>query len=520
MTKGALAKGAVILSIAGFISKIIGAGYRIPLFRLIGAEGMGIYQMAYPLYTLLLTISSAGIPVAVSKLVAERVVLNDRQGTRDILLVSLVMLSLIGALCTTALYILAGFLSREVLKDERAYYSIVAIAPAVFFVGLMSVFRGYFQGFQQMYPTAISQIIEQAVRVATVLIGAYLFLPRGIEYAAAAATSGAVAGAVAGLGVLLVCYVWKSAILPPVWTKGMGGQSLSLLMTGYRILALSLPISFGGLVLPMVQILDAVTVPLRLQQAGYSVAKAAELYGELTGGAVTLVNVPTIFTLALATSLVPVISELHARKNKFQIYRNLNAAVKAAVSICLPAAMGLYLLAEPIADLLFNCPEAGVPLSILAPAAVFLGLHQTTSGVLQGLGRTHLPVKNLLVGVVVKLGLNYYLTGLPVFGIRGPALGTLAGFCISSVLNLADLRRVTDWRLSRQVLSKPAVAATIMAVGVYLTFGFLKLTYNMHLATVLTVLFGVGIYFVVLALIDRGNDSTIMLLVNVFRKRS
>ncbi len=509
MYRDGVFRGAVILTFAGVLSKIIGALYRIPLFRMIGAEGMGIYQMAYPIYVLLLTVSSAGIPVAISKLIAERVVARDSTGTRNILLVGLLLMVVVGIGCTLILYASAEFLARDVLKDPRAYYSVVAIAPAVALVGLMSVLRGYFQGFQTMYPTAFSQVIEQVFRVVAVLVGAYLFLPKGIHFAAAAATSGAVAGAVAGLAILMVCFIWRDHFLPPMWGRYKNKSSLTLRRILYRIAALALPISIGGLVLPMVQILDAITVPMRLQHAGFSVAKASELYGELTGGAVTLVNVPTIVTLALATSLVPVISELRARNNRGAILRNTNIAVAASVALCLPAAVGLFLLAEPIADLLFNCPEAGIPLSILAPAAVFLGLHQTTSGILQGFGKTYLPVKNLAIGVVIKLGLNYYLTALPALGIKGAAVGTVAGFGISSLLNCLDISRVMGWRPAWYLLSKPVIAATIMALGVYFLYRSLILISGAHLATLLVILLGAAIYIVVLLIIDRGERSLI-----------
>lgn len=519
MSKANLAKGAVILSLAGLISKAIGALYRIPLFRMIGAEGMGLYQMAYPLYALLLTVSSAGIPVAISKIVAEKNLRRDQRGAQQTLCVGLIMMAVAGIVGSLLLFLSAEIFAEKVLKDVRAYYSILAIAPAVFFVALMSVFRGYFQGFQLMLPTALSQIVEQTVRVAFLLIGAYLFWPKGIHFAAAAATSGAVAGAVAGLTVLIIYFSWRGYQYIPIWDFFGGRNNSGFRKTAYRILALSLPISLGGVVLPMIQIMDAVTVPLRLQQAGYSATKSAELYGQLTGGGNTLINLPGVFTLALATTLVPLVSELKAGNNLYRLKSYIDAAVKASLTIGLPAAAGLFLLAEPLSALLFDCPEAGRPLSVLAPAAIFLGLHQTTSGVLQGLGKTHLPAKNLLVGVVVKLILNYKLTAISGFGIRGAAIGTVAGFFVSSILNCYDLYRIVGWRINWQVLSKPVAAVTIMSVGVYFTFNSLKLGYGDEIAALACVLVGALIYITFIVVFDRGENSIIGFIIRMLKRR-
>ena len=201
--KQSFLKGAMVLSIAGAISKIMGAIYRIPLARLIGGEGMGLYQMAYPIYTTILSLATAGVPVAISVLVSRKETQGYAGDSRKIFRVSLLILLVFGFLLTLLVMQSASFIANSVLKEPRAYYPILAVAPAIFFAGLMSVFRGYFQGHQSMIPTAVSQVIEQLFRVTAVLILAILLFPRGLEYAAAGATFGAVVGGVIGLLVLL-----------------------------------------------------------------------------------------------------------------------------------------------------------------------------------------------------------------------------------------------------------------------------------------------------------------------------
>ncbi len=494
-------KGAAILALAGLISKLLGALYRIPFFRVVGAEGMGLYQMAYPFYTMLLAMSSAGIPVAISKIVSENMAHRNYPGVRRTFAVSLVFIAVLSGLQSVLLYKSAGFLASEIFRVPAAAHSIRAIAPAVFFVGLMSVFRGYFQGFQEMAPTAISQVLEQFIRVGTVLAGAYIFLPAGLEYASAAATFGAVTGAVAGLLFLVGLYCLRPyfKITPSGHVGSPKDYVQSILSIICRITVLALPISLGGLVLPLIQTLDAVTVPGRLQLAGYTVSRSSQLYGQLTGAATTLINLPTVLTVSLASSLVPAVSRGLERRSFNEVKRQIKTSVEITILVCLPAAAGLMVLAGPISNLLFRCPEAGLPLAVLAPAAVFMGLHQTTTGILQGMGKTFIPVINLAMGAAVKLILNYTLTALPQVGIMGAAVGTVAGFLVSSYMNYVYIRSFLGWTADyRKILLKPAFAATIMAVGVYFTYAQSTIILGSDWATVAAVLTGAVIYFAAL----------------------
>ncbi len=519
-------KGAAVLTVAGIVSKLLGAGYRIPFFRVVGSEGMGLYQMAYPLYTMLLAVSSAGIPVAVSKLVSENLARRDIKGVGRVFWVSLVFITVISGATSVSLYKGAFYLADRVLHDARAFYSIAAISPAIFFVGIMSVFRGYFQGFQAMVPTACSQVLEQFVRVATVLIGAYIFLPKGLAYAAAAATFGAVTGAAAGAVFLVILYVLRPyfKVTPSGPAGAVCGRGQNILSILCRVVILALPISLAGLVVPVMQTLDALTVPGRLQLAGYSVSRAAQLYGELTGGASTLINLPTVLTVSLAASLVPAISGSLERQNYHELRRQTETAVGITVLVGFPVAAGLMVLASPISDLLFKCPEAGLPLFFVAPAALLLGLHQTTAGVLQGMGRTMLPVVNLVLGAAVKFAANYTLTTVPGIGIVGAALGTVAGFLVSSLMNCICIRWLTGWVPDyRAMLLKPAAAVTIMAVAVYFTYGLSKTIVGGPWATVVAIAVGCLVYLALLAAMgifrEMGFPGLLQFVRRFFRTR-
>jgi len=506
--------GAFILAVAGAVSKALGAIYRIPLARLIGGEGMGLYQMAYPIYTTILALATAGVPVAISVLVARKETQGLKGDSNRIFKVSLVGLAVVGLALSVAVWQGAGFLARNVLHEPRAQFPIMAIAPAIFFAGLMSVFRGYFQGHQWMVPTAVSQVVEQVFRVTFVLVLAYLLFPRGLEYAAAGATFGAVVGGIAGLALLLYFYVrFRSR-------TGAGSERLvcssePYCALGWQVVKLAVPISFGAVVVPLVQMLDAVIVPVRLMASGYSTSQATALYGQLSGMASVLINLPTIFTIAIATSLVPAVSEVAARKEWDQLRARVNNGIRAAMLIALPSTAGLYVLARQITDLLFASPEAGIPLEPLAFSVIVLAAFQVSSSSLQGLARPDIPLRNLIIVGVLKVFFNYYLTGT-FLGIRGPAIGTVVAFFIGSSLNFYELKRLSRVTFEWNRMARLAAATLLMAAGVKAAYQWLVAQglYSYY-STVLAIGIGVCLYGGILLVVRELDIRTIRSLLRV-----
>ena len=286
--------GTLILTLSGFVVKAIGSINWIILSRILGGEGIGIYQMAFPIYLLALDVSSAGLPIAISIITAEKVAKQDYLGAQRIFRVSLSML------CTTALFLSilmffgAEFLiDEQIIRESRAYYSLIALAPAIFFTTVIAGYRGYLQGWQQMTPTALSQIVEQLVRVVVMLGFAALLLPYGLDYAAGGASLGAGAGGLAAWLVLIYYYYKLKRSLPsdgPVYPK----EDIRHILK--RLVVLAVPISLSSIMLPVVSNLDLLIVPRRLEVAGYATAQATELFGYLTGMSVPLINLATILT--------------------------------------------------------------------------------------------------------------------------------------------------------------------------------------------------------------------------------
>ncbi|NMC27310.1 MAG: polysaccharide biosynthesis protein [Syntrophomonadaceae bacterium] len=491
---GTFLKGALVLSVAGALSKILGALYRIPLARLLGGEGMGLYQMAYPIYTAILALATAGVPVAISVLVARKETQGYSGDSQRILKVSLVVMLIFGFLLTALVMLCAPAIANQVLHQPRAYYPIMAVAPAIFFSSLLSVFRGYFQGYQRMMPTAVSQVIEQLFRVSAVITLAYLLFPRGLEYAAAGATFGAVVGGAVGLGVLVIYLVnfrrSQPAIEGQVLYSGAASSTLAR-----EMIALAIPVSFGAFVLPLVHVLDAIIVPGRLLALGYSSSQATALYGQLSGMAAVLISLPTIFTISIATSLVPAISEAWTQKHRPLLNQRLNNGLRAGMIISFPCAAGLFVLAVPICALLYATPEAGIPLEPLAFSAVALAAFQLSSAGLQGIGRPEIAMRNLIITGVLKTIFNYSLTSVALLNIKGAAIGTVAAFAVGSALNIYFLKRLTGVRYEVARMVRLLMVTIAMGISVVQLYGFMVAAgTGSALATAVSIAVGVLVY--------------------------
>ena len=500
-------KGTFILTIAGIVVKIIGSLNWIFVSRVLGGEGIGLYQMAFPIYFFALSVSTAGVPVAISIITAERVALKDILGARRVFHISMWLMCVTGLIFSLLTYFGAQWLiDFQFIRDPRAYYSVVALAPAIFFVTLLASSRGYLQGWQRMTPTAVSQIVEQIFRVITMVLCANLFLPWGLEYAAAGASLGAFAGAVTGV-IVMVYFHWKlerdiireySDHLKPLPEV----KKTSSWKVVKRIFALALPVSAASIMLPVVSTLDLMIVPARLEVAGYSVSEATELFGYLTGMAVPLVNLATILTASLAVSLVPAISEAKALKDTVRAFNQTAAAMRISNFICFPAFVIVLVLAVPISSLIYNAPGAGPAVLVSSFSIVLLGLHQVTTGALQGLGHTSVPMVNMIIAAVAKVILNWILTAQPALGIMGSAWATVADIGIAAFINMYFLYKYIGYKMEMAQVLKTILAAGIMAVALSLSFDFITLQLASNaIATFGAVFIGCVVYIGVLLLI-------------------
>ncbi|HHX13776.1 MAG TPA: polysaccharide biosynthesis protein [Clostridiales bacterium] len=480
MTKKSFLQGAAVLGGAGLIIKFLGAVFRIPLANIIGDTGMSYYQTSYPVYVLLLTLSTAGIPVAISRMVSEREAIDQFHEAYRVFRLSFWLLLGIGLASFAMLF----FGARPIvtfLKNPEAYYAMRAIAPALLIVPLMAAFRGYFQGQQDMKPTAVSQVIEQVVRVGAGLTLAVLLFTRSLPLAAAGASFGATAGAGGGLIAILAIYFYRREAL----RRKIESQSSHVPREASRrilsqILIIAVPITIGASIMPIMNTIDVAIVMRRLTATGFSPAEAKALFGQLSGMVGPLINLPQVLTQAIAMSLVPAIAAHHRRQEIDQLQHNIELGFRAALILGVPSALGMMALAKPIMLLLYPAqPESAVngalSLFILAFGILFLASVQTLTGVLQGIGQQMIPVRNLAIGAGCKVVVTYALTGIETININGAAIGTVIAYIVASTLNMMAVCRLTGARFNFQLtFFKPLLAGLTMAVAARILYVLLE----------------------------------------------
>jgi stage V sporulation protein B len=248
-------------------------------------------------------------------------------------------------------------------------------------------------------------------------------------------------------------------------------------------------------------------------------SRATELFGQLTGMAGSLINLPTIITISLAVSLVPAVSEAVAKRRRPQAISRIAASLRITILLCLPAAAGLAVLAKPISVLLYDVAEVGIPLAYLAPGILFLGLYQTTSGALQGLSKTFIPVTNLLIGLVLKSFLNYYLTAIPGVDVRGAAIATVSAFFLAFLLNFFALRQLIGLKLAAMdSLFLPGLATGLMAVAIKHLYQFSLGFVPGSFATLAAVFAGIFIFFFSLLMLGGLTVEDVAMVPGVGKK--
>lgn len=493
--KKSFIKGAGILALALFTAKILGALFKIPLTAVLGAEGMGVYQLIFPVYSFLLSTSSGALPVAISLLVSEKLAKGEPDGARGVLHTAMSVLLMSGILMSVALILLAkpiGILQG----NENTFLGYLAIAPAVFFVSGIAVLRGWFQGIGNMAPPALSQISESAVKLLAGL-GLAAFLMR---YGIAWAVFGAMAGVTLSEAVtFLIMYIIYRKKEPPFRLN----FKIREVKRSYRdILKISIPITIGGVILPFTQIIDSVLV-VNILSNSMTVEAATASYGLFSGYVATLINLPIALGLSLGIAVVPQLSKGKAERNIAEIKDKASTAVKLALIIGVPFAFIYAAIPESVLSLIYRrateaqISEAALLLRIGSVSVIALSVTQIHTSILQGIGETYKPVKNMAIGAGAKIILD--VTLLPVIGIYGSAVASLISFIITAVLNGATHRKLLGKNIKLFKNSGIILGAGVIMGALVLLIKFLTVG---KAAVIITAVVG-GIAYVVLLFVFR-----------------
>lgn len=466
-------QGAFILTIAGIITKLLSAFYRIPYQNLAGDIGFYIYQQVYPFYGIALVLSTVGFPVIVSKMVAECFEENDDNGARKTIIISFFFFLFIGAIGFGSLYFGAGKLAR-MMGDLKLIPLLKIMSFSFLLLPFISILRGYFQGQNNMRPTAISQVLEQFVRVVVIISATYLLLLKG--YTVYTVGAGAVFGSMAGgfcAIFVLVTYYWKLGR-----NKHRGGKpksNIQIRVILKTLLIEGLMICISGMLLILMQLVDAFNLYSLLVQNGVG-DKAAKIAKGVYDRGQPLIQLGTVIATSLSLSLVPLISSAKVRGDFLFIEEKVKLALKVCTVVGVGAALGLALIMKPTNMMLFEDTRGTSVLTVLAFSILFTTFILTASSILQGLGFTSIPTFVILCGLVAKWGLNLVL--IPILHTMGAAIASIVAYGLITIILIILLKKRQKMQLGLySLLSKIGIAAFIMMTALLCLFALINLTF-------------------------------------------
>ncbi|MCD8391198.1 MAG: polysaccharide biosynthesis protein [Firmicutes bacterium] len=482
-----------IILVSQVLVKLLGAVYKVVITNIdgFGNEGLGFYNVGFQIYTLLLAISSVGIPNAISKMTSERIAVNDYKGAHKIFTTAVKLFSIIGIAATAILFFGADFFASYVIKIEGSQHVMRALAPSLFFVCVSSVIRGYFTGMQDMRATSTSQVLEQVFKCVLTILFVYLSVGLAPEIMASWANfATSVATVISLLYLIYFYYKRKSGIKEKIANSTGETLNLPVKRLMISILMISIPISLGSVITAVNRVIDTATISRGIEAAfanlipahGSAAAilnpTAEQLNAEITrlsgllSKSDTLYNMPLAVNFAFATVLVPSIAGALAVKDYKEAASKINYSMLVSTLIILPCAIGLIALAQPIYNIIyFNTPDGADLLQLVSVSLIFAALNQTMTGALQGIGKIYTPAISLLFGCIAKVILNLVLIRIPSVNIYGAAISSIACQLISFVICFAVLSKHIKLKMTLgKYVVKPLTASLVMgiaAIGVY-----------------------------------------------------
>lgn len=501
--KESFMQGVFAMMFSQVLIKLLGLVYKMYLTNRegFGDEGNAIYSSGFYIYSLLLTLSSVGVPNAISKLVSERIAIGDNKGANRIFKVAFCIFGFLGFIGTAILFFGAGYISNVILKIPEAEMTLVALSPSIFFVSLICVIRGYFNGNGTLKVTANSQTLEQVFKtVFTILLVELIVIAVGMNTTIMAAGAN-LATTVATIGSFIYLFIfYKNNRTINVNAQNVITKKESISSIIKKILYVSAPISLSAILSSINKNIDSTTVVRGLSNF-MSEAQAKIQYGILSGKVDTLTSLPLSFNIAFATALVPAISYARAKNDMNTANKRVAFSILVTILIGLPCSIGMFVFAGPILKLLFPAQSAGAfLLQISSLAIIFTVLAQTINGALQGLGKVMVPAMAFSIGVVVKLVLNIVLIRIPSIGVVGAAIGTIACNLIACVIGFSVLKKNMNIKFGiLKYLIKPIIATFIMAVCSYAIYLGINCIISEKIATIISI--GLAILIYVLAII-------------------
>ena len=498
-----------LLGMAGLVTRIIGMIYRIPVTNIIGDKGNGYYASAYYIYNIMLLISSYSLPLAISKVVSARLSNRQYRNASKVFKGGLLFAVITGG--TAGLVVLfGGNILAELLSEPLSAIALRIFAPTLLIVAVMGVFRGYFQGMGNMVPTAVSQIIEQIINAVVSIIAAKALFDYGVKtaallrnedlsyaYGAAGSTLGTSVGAFTALVFLVLLYFLVANRLKRRFEDDDTRFEESYGMVMRIILMTVLPVILSTAIYNINDILDNFIFNRMMEAKGFGAEKTA-IWGVYTGKSKLLLNVPIALANSMSASAVPALASCIASDNKKGARKRISAAMRFTLIISFPCAIGLFVLADPVINLLFS-GEADLAAALIRAGAVTVMTYSAstlTNGMLQGIGRMNLPVKNAAISLVLHIASLIALMYYTDLGIYAVVISTIVFSLSMCILNSLSLKHTISYRQEKgRTFLIPALSAGIMGVVIFLVWKILSLFAGYLIQTMIPIAVGVVVYF-------------------------
>jgi O-antigen/teichoic acid export membrane protein len=481
-----LLRGTFILTVGTILSKVLGLIYVIPFYQIVGKQGTALYNFGYVPYTIFISIATAGVPLAVSKFISKYNALEEYAVGRKLFKSGLVIMLTTGVAAFLIMYFIAPMLAEMSISGKKQSISvddvttvIRAVSWALIVVPFMSLIRGYFQGHQSMGPSAVSQVVEQIVRVAFTLIGAYVvlkFMNGSMVSAVSVATFAAFIGAIGSLFILFWYWYKRKPYLNKLLEQDKGTLNISLREIYKEIFIYAAPFVFVGIANPLFQSIDQFTFSKAMAEIGKSGPYATAAFSMLNFESHKIVIIPVSLATAFSLTLVPSITQAFVNQDQKSMNHQINQTFQVMLFLTLPAAIGLSLLAEPVYTVFYEHEALGTQvLAAYAPVAILFSLYSVTAAILQGINEQRYTILSLLVGLLIKLALNIPL--IKMMDTRGAVLATALGYTASIVINLIVIKIYSRyqfrlvWRRSLLIF----IFAGLMWLGTEIVYKFLAI---------------------------------------------
>lgn len=553
-------QGAFVLAMATIIVKIIGAFFKMPLSNLLGGVGGSYFSAAYTIFNIIYSLAVAGFPIAISKMVSENMVLGRYKDARKVLRVSLVIFSISATICFLIMFLGAGVFS-SMIKLDGAKRSIMALSPAIIFTCVMAAYRGYYQGLQNMFPTAISQIIEAITKLGFGILFSYATQKYALNmyeetgkvfglvienkqealieistYSAAAAILGITVSTLVGLIFIYLRHLFVGDTITREQLKN-APKPKSAKLTAYKMFSIAVPICLGAIAVNLTTFIDTLSVMSRLQKAMAENSElilsmfdnlipkdlpisevASYLYGAYSMFSVSIFNLVPALTATIGISALPMVSGAFAKRNRHEVKMGVQSVLRVTAIIAFPAGIGISFMSGQITQLLYydrpmEAAIAAILLKTLGVSAVLVALTAALNSMLQAIGKVTVPVKLMLFGGLIKLSINFIFVAIPRLNIIAVTWGTLACYTFLVIASTFVLYKNIRAKFDLTgVIIKPGFCALLCGLSAWVSNDFISKFWQSKIVLFISIGIGGIVYAISMILVKGIQKNDVLFL--------